>query len=70
MTGLQITQIKRIFVFKDEMLPDPNPNMTPYEVVDHLSNIYPQLATAEVDEGELVDGVLTYNIKEVATEKG
>lgn len=52
------------------MLPDPNPNMTPYEVVDHLSNIYPQLATAEVDEGELVDGVLTYNIKEVATEKG
>jgi PRTRC genetic system protein C len=68
--AIQVSKIERRFLFKNETISDPNPNMTPYEVLDHLSSIYPQFATAEVNEGEIVDGVLTYNIKEVATEKG
>ena len=71
MANIKVTPVQRVFIFENETFTDPNPNFTPYEVVDHLSNIHPELATAEIDEGsDIVDGVITYSIKTVISEKG
>ena len=68
---MEVKQLCRTFKFNDTILDDPNPKMTPIEVIDHYSNIYPELTTGVI-EGESFDkdGGVVYQLKTVISDKG
>jgi PRTRC genetic system protein C len=39
-------KLKRIFLFKDLKLEDPNEDFTPIEVIKHYSGLYPEMTVA------------------------
>lgn len=68
--NLQVTEIKRIFKYKDTELSDPDPVMTPEEVLTFYSNTYPELTTSNV-HGELTEeGNMEYSFKTIIGTKG
>lgn len=72
---METKQLKRIFVYtdsdkKDIELADPNPNMTPEEVLDHYSGVYPKLTNSVIIPGKEKDGNFIYKIKDNFGPKG
>lgn len=66
--------IKREFVFENKgtkvSLPDPDPNMTPDQVMVFYSNTYPELNTSAVN-GPRYDGdKMVYSFKTTVGTKG
>jgi PRTRC genetic system protein C len=43
MPETEVKQMKRVFIYKDERIADPDPNMTPDEVIESLSVLKPEL---------------------------
>ncbi len=73
--ALQIMGVDRQFKLKskgkDIMIPDPNPNFTPEEVMNFLSNRYPELTTSTlVGPNVKDDGTVEYEFKTTIGTKG
>lgn len=67
---LEITGIERVFMYNDTVLSDPNPDLTPEEVLVFYSNTYPILTTSNV-HGELNErGIMEYTFKTTIGTKG
>ena len=47
-----IQAVNRVFSYSGVMLPDPDPAMTPQEVKDYFTNIYPELVNASIEGGD------------------
>lgn len=62
---MAIQLLKRVFVFNEEELPDPDPRLSETEVLDFYSNTYPELNVGFIDSKELdeVNGVQKHHIK-------
>ena len=60
---LKTNTIQRVFNYNGRPLPDPNPVMTPEAVKSHYANVYPELNTALVEEGEIAGGQKVWNFK-------
>lgn len=46
--ALHIENLKRNFLYKNQNLPDPNPNLTPDEVLSLYAAQYPELTTGSI----------------------
>jgi len=45
----------RVFVYDDREFPDPDPNLSPEEVRQSMTNFFPELANAETKESKRGD---------------
>lgn len=73
--ALQVQGVQRQFKLKkngkDEIIPDPNPEFTPDEVMSFMSNKYPELTTSTVNgPNMLADGTAEYEFKTTVGTKG
>lgn len=59
----QIATMLREFSFKGDILPDPDPQMTPIEVIEFYSAKYPELTAAKINEPVEKDGKYLYNLE-------
>lgn len=66
---IAITEIRRVFRYNGIALPDM-PGMTPREIRDLYSAQYPELISAEVEAGEVVNGVQEYTFRKAVGTKG
>lgn len=71
---LQVTAIDRVFTLKKDSknidLPDPNPTMSPEEVVKFYSGTYPELTTAKMNGPKVVAGKAEYSLEANVGTKG
>ncbi|MCX6165184.1 MAG: PRTRC system protein C [Ignavibacteriae bacterium] len=71
---MQVTNIPRVFKFKDGNndieVPDPNPKLSPEEVLDLLCNQYSSLTNAIVGDCEMKDNKAVYEFKTTVGTKG
>lgn len=70
--ALSITNVERIFKFKDQILEDIDSSMSYKEIQAHYSAIHPELTTAKV-VGPIVDketGVVSYKFETNLGTKG
>ena len=42
----------RVFVYDDREFPDPDPSMSPDEVRQSMTNFFPELANADIEESK------------------
>lgn len=68
--ALNITNFKRVFKHGDITLTDPNPDMTPEEVMNFYSNQYPELTTSNVHGPVIKDDKAVYTFKTTVGTKG
>ncbi|MCH2220280.1 MAG: PRTRC system protein C [Dechloromonas sp.] len=66
---IAISEIRRVFRYNGIALPDM-PGMTPREIRDLYSAQYPELISAEVEAGEVVNGVQEYTFRKAVGTKG
>lgn len=66
---IAISEIRRVFRYNGVQLPDV-PGMGPREVRDLYSAQYPELISAEVEAGEVRDGVQEYIFRKAVGTKG
>ncbi len=66
---IAINEIRRVFRYNGVQLPDV-PGMEPKEVRDLYSAQYPELISAEVEAGEVVNGVQEYTFRKAVGTKG
>lgn len=66
---IAINEIRRVFRYNGVQLPDV-PGMEPREVRDLYSAQYPELISAEVEAGEVVNGVQEYTFRKAVGTKG
>lgn len=66
--------LERVFTFKDgtkeRVLTDPNPNLSPEEVLDIYSNQYPALINVQIKKPKVKDEKLVYEAVTIAGTKG
>lgn len=68
---MHVQIVKREFEFDGKDLADPDNKMTPKQVLEHYSTIYPELAIAKITGGELNDsGNLQYKFETILGDKG
>ena len=67
--SIAITEVKRSYRYNGICLPDV-PGMSPREVRDLYSAQYPELVSAEIDTGEIRDGVQEITFKRAVGTKG
>lgn len=68
--ALQIQGVKRQFKHGNRQLDDPDPEMTPEEVMQFYAGTYPELTTSNV-HGPKMDGeVAVYEFKTTVGTKG
>ncbi len=68
--ALTVTAVERIFKYDNKVLSDPNPDLTPEEVLAFYANSYPELTTSNV-HGEFTDeGIMEYSFKTTIGTKG
>lgn len=68
--ALQISNYKRVFKHGTVALADPNPNMTPEEVMNFYSNQYPELTTSNVHGPIIEANEAIYTFKTTVGTKG
>lgn len=67
--SIAINEIRRVFRYNGVQLPDV-PGMEAREVRDLYSAQYPELISAEVEAGEVVNGVQEYTFRKAVGTKG
>lgn len=67
--SIAINEIRRVFRYNGMQLPDV-PGMAPKEVRDLYSAQYPELISAEIEAGEVRDGVQEYTFRKAVGTKG
>ena len=72
--SFSVTSLDRVFSFKNAnveiTLQDPNPAMSPDEVMDFYSGAYPELTTATVHGPEIELDKVLYRFKTTIGTKG
>ncbi len=68
--ALSVQGIKRVFKHKELELSDPNPDMTPEEVMNYYSNMYPELTTSNVHGPNMEGDKAVYEFKTTVGVKG
>lgn len=68
--ALSISNVKRVFKMKDKNLADPDPTMTPDEVMAFYSNQYPELVTSNVFGPKMENDEAVYEFKTTVGTKG
>lgn len=68
--ALQVTSLKREFVFGKKTLTDPNNNMTPEEVKKHYSGSFPELTNATLSGPRVEGDKAIYSFKATVGTKG
>ena len=69
-TPLTVTPLERVFQFRGQMLPDPNPALSPAEVAKLYALTYPALTTATVLAPKVVDAAQVIEFVEHFGTKG
>ncbi len=67
--SIAVLEIRRAFRYNGILLPDV-PGLEPREVRDLYSAQYPELVSAEVEPGEVRDGVQEFNFRKAVGTKG
>jgi len=68
--ALQVQNYKRVFKHGNIELSDPNPDMTPEEVMGFYSNQYPELTTSNVHGPKIEEDKAVYEFKTTVGTKG
>ena len=68
--ALNTLKFPRVFKKKDETLPDPNPMLSPEEVMAYYSNQYPELTTSNVFGPKIENDKAVYEFKSTVGTKG
>lgn len=68
--ALNITGMKRVFKHGSRTLNDPDPSMSPEEVMSFYAGTYPELTTSNVHGPKVEDGVANYEFKTTIGTKG
>lgn len=68
--ALEIKGIPRVFMFDGKELQDPNPDLTPQEVMDLYSANHPELNNGKVVGPEIKDDRQEFTFSAVLGEKG
>lgn len=68
--ALQIQGVKRQFKHGNRQLDDPDPNMTPEEVMQFYAGTYPELTTSNVHGPKMDGDVAVYEFKTTVGTKG
>ncbi len=68
--ALNVKVFPRVFKHRDLMLPDPNPDITPDEVMAYYSNQYPELTTSNVFGPKVENDQAVYEFKTTVGTKG
>ena len=66
---IEVKEIVRRYRYNGVMLPDVA-GMTPREIRDLYSAQYPELVSAEIETGEVIDGVQEITFKRAVGTKG
>ena len=67
---MQIQTARRHFSYLGLELPDLDSRMTPEQIRDAYSNLYPEITTASIEGPEVVDGVLRFKFTRALGTKG
>ena len=68
--ALQVNGLERVFMHDKIMLTDPDPNMSPEEVMKFYTNTYPELTTSNVHGPEVNGDRVVYKFKATVGTKG
>jgi PRTRC genetic system protein C len=68
--SLKITELKRVFKYKNETLKDPNSLLTPMEVLDFYSDHHPELVNAKIESPITNDDQIEFTFSVNFKEKG
>lgn len=68
--ALNVTGMKRVFVYGKRELEDPNKSMTPEEVMQFYSGLYPELTTSNVHGPKIEGDKAKYEFKTTIGTKG
>lgn len=68
--ALDIKGLDREFEYKGTKLSDPDPGMTPDEVMNFYANTYPDLTTSNVHGPEIEGDKAVYRFKSTVGTKG
>jgi PRTRC genetic system protein C len=68
--ALQVLNYKRVFIHNGKRLSDPNPSMSPDEVMNYYSNLYPELTTSNVHGPKIENDEAVYEFKTTVGTKG
>lgn len=66
---IEVTEVKRLYRYNGINLPDV-PGMSAREIRDLYSAQYPELVSAEIEAGEIRDGVQEITFKRAVGTKG
>jgi PRTRC genetic system protein C len=58
--AIEVKPITRKFLYNNEELMDPNPEMSANEVLDFYANTYPELTTAQAVETSSEEDTIKY----------
>ena len=59
---MELHRMEREFVYNGVKLPDTTPTMTPEQVRETYTHLYPEIATAAIEGPETVAGNLVYRL--------
>lgn len=68
--AFNLTHHKRVFKMKERVLADPDPSMSPDEVMAFYSNQYPELTTSNVFGPKIENDNAVYEFKTTVGTKG
>ncbi len=63
MSGINVKNVARVFLFKGLRLPDPNPKITSDEVRKVYCTTHPELINAKVSVGRLVNDQMEFEFE-------
>jgi PRTRC genetic system protein C len=67
---MQVNRLEREFLYNGVKLPDTTPTMSPEQVRDTYTHLYPEIATAAIEGPETVAGKLVYKFVRAIGAKG
>jgi PRTRC genetic system protein C len=67
---MEVHRLEREFVYNGVKLPDTTPTMTPEQVRDTYTHLYPEMATAAIEGPDTVAGKLVYKFVRAIGAKG
>jgi len=69
-TTMEVHRLEREFLYNGVKLPDTTPTMTPEQVRETYTHLYPEMATAAIEGPETVAGKLVYKFVRAIGAKG
>ena len=70
MSTLTVSALKREFAYGNQVIPDPNPDLSIDQVRDALAGAFPEIATAALTGPEVTDTAMRYTFSRAIGSKG